>query len=321
MVFNLELQRFSASEFAMGSVALATVVLVTFVDLRTSQPPDPLPAPPQSKSPLTQSRAEFTGPVDRLPAEPSEPRGTILEPQPPPPRTDESTAANTSRVNEPTLDAEPTPAQIAEAAIPPPDTALNPQNPSDAIWVQARLADLGYFASTRSGIWGPASRSALRDFKSMNGLQEDDRWDRETEQRLSSKQVIPAAKTFIGVWAPDIDQCRTTAPIVISSRGAKALDAECDFRSVKREATARWRVQAVCTDGGSSWNANVTLKLTAPKLIWSSERGTETYVRCGKPPTSSASLVPGESSTAPLTRSLDLWLHGVKKLIFVDDSL
>jgi hypothetical protein len=318
MVFNLELQRFSASEFAIGSVALATVVLATFVDLRTSQPPDPLPAPPQS--PLTQSRAEFTGPIDPPPGEPSEPSGMIREPQPPPPRTD-ATTANPNRVNEQTLDAEPTLAQIAEAAIPPPDTALNPQNPSDAIWMQARLADLGYFSSTRSGIWGPASRSALRDFKSMNGLQEDDRWDRETEQRLSSKQVIPAAKTFIGAWAPDIDQCRTSAPIVISSRGAKALGAECDFRSVKREATARWHVQAVCTDGGSSWNANVTLKLTAPKLIWSSERGSDSYVRCVKPPTLSASLLPGESPTAPLTRSLDLWLQGVKKLMFVDDSL
>jgi Putative peptidoglycan binding domain len=319
MVINLEQQRFSVSEIATGGVALAIVVLITFVDLRTSQPRDPLPTPPQS--PLIQSRAEFTESIDPPPGEPSEPRRMTREPQPPPPRTDDSTTANSIRVNEPTLDAEPTPTQIAEATIPPPDTALNPQNPSDAIWVQARLADLGYFSSTRNGMWGPASRGALRDFKSMNGLQEDDRWDRETEDRLSSKQVIPAAKTFIGGWAPDMDQCRNSAPIVISSRGAKALGAECDFRSVKREATARWRIQAVCTDGGSSWNANVTLKLTAPNLIWSSERGTETYVRCVKPPTSSASLLPGESPTAPLTRSLDLWLQGVKKLIFVDDSL
>jgi peptidoglycan hydrolase-like protein with peptidoglycan-binding domain len=319
MVFNLELQRFSASEFAMGGVALATVVLVTFVDLRTLQPADPLAAPPQS--PLAQSRAEFTGPIDRPPGEPSEPSGLIRELQPPPPRIDDSTTANPSRVKEPTLRAEPTPAQIAEAASSLPDTGLNPQNPSDAIWVQARLADLGYFSGTRSGIWGPVSRSALRDFKSMNGLQEDDRWDRETEQRLASKQVIPAARTFIGAWAPDIDQCRTSAPIAISSSGAKALGAECDFRSVKREATARWRIQAVCADGGSSWNANVTLKLAAPKLVWSSERGTETYVRCVKPPISSASSLPGETPTTPLSRSLDLWLQGVKKLIFADDSL
>jgi hypothetical protein len=335
MISKLDLQRFSAPELAMGGVALATVALVTLIDLRASQTRDPSsnqpqralqsldpstaqpqrtlqpsdPPPTQLQSPLDQSRFETTGSIDPPPSEPSDPRGPIREETVDPP------SANSNTANA-AWSAAVLPKQTTETGDPP-DTELNPQNPSDAIWVQARLADLGYFTGNRSGVWGPASRSALRDFKSMNGLQEDDRWDRETELRLSSKQVVPAARTFIGGWAEDIDQCRNGALVVISSRAAKAAGGECDFRSIKREAAARWQVQALCSDGGSLWNANVSLKLNAPKLVWSSERGTATYLRCAKPGTSSASL--GESRTAPLIQSFGDWLQGVRKLVFVHE--
>jgi hypothetical protein len=312
MISNLGLQRFSVSELAMGCVALATVALVTLTDLRALQPRDPSSVQPQN--PLDQSRLETARSNSPPPSESSKTVSTIRRPL----KVEESVNppiadSNTANV---TWNAARLPKQTTETGEPP-EPELNPQNPSDAIWVQARLADLGYFTGSRSGVWGPASRSALRDFKSMNGLQQDGRWDRETEQRLSSKQVVPATKTFIGGWAEETDQCRNGAPIVISSRAAKVVGGECDFRSVKREATARWHVQAVCTDGGTSWNANVSLKLTAPKLIWSSERGTATYVRCAKPLTSSASL--GESGTAPLIQSLGDWLQGVRKLVFVHE--
>jgi Putative peptidoglycan binding domain len=320
MISKLDLQRFSASELAMGGVALATVALVTLIDLRASQPGVPSSSQPQRaqprdpssaqpQSPLDQSRLESTGLIDAPPSEPSEPRGTIREPQLAVEETLDPPSTNSNTANA-TWNAGQLPKQTTETTDSP-EPGLNPQNPSDAIWVQARLADLGYFTGSRSGVWGPVSRSALRDFKSMNGLQEDDRWDRETEQRLSSKQVVPAARTFIGGWAEDIDQCRNGAPLLINSHIAKAVGGECDFRSVKRETAARWQVQAVCTDGGSSWNANVSLKLTAPKLTWSSERGTATYVRCAK----SASL--GENGT--LIQSFGDWLQGVRKLVFVHE--
>ena len=32
---------------------------------------------------------------------------------------------------------------------------------------------------------------------------------------------------------------------------------------------------------GATWNANITLFLSGDRLIWSSERGTAVYVRCG----------------------------------------
>jgi hypothetical protein len=174
-----------------------------------------------------------------------------------------------------------------EAAMSPSGTERDPQNRPDAIWIQAKLGDLGYFSGSRNGVWGGASRGALRDFKCMNGLPENDRWDKETEQRLSSREVIPASKTFIGGWAEGGDQCGSdgdhSPPIVISSRAAKTEGGECDFRSIKREGAGHWRVDAVCTSEGNSWNANIDLKLSPPNLIWTSERGTTTYVRCGKP--------------------------------------
>jgi len=189
------------------------------------------------------------------------------------------------------------PAARASAAVAPntrehTETALprserNPLNRPDAIWIQTRLRELGYFSANATGVWGPASRNALRDFKSMNGLQEDSRWDKETEQRLSSDQGIRAASTFIGDWAEDSGQCRQErdrgAPIAINSRGAKAAGVECDFRSVKRETAGRWRIAATCSADGDSWSASIGLRLSGPSLTWSSERGTTTYVRCSKP--------------------------------------
>jgi Putative peptidoglycan binding domain len=240
-------------------------------------PPVPVAPPPSPSIPKIQWRLETTGAVDQAPSEsaPPDARWRPVDPG----------AAARSNPSEPTVAATAPARETAAVTTQPPDTALNPQNPSDAIWVQARLGDLGYFSASRTGFWGPASRSALRDFKSLNGLQEDDQWDRETEQRLSSREVVPAAKTFLGGWAEDINQCRNDhgAPIVISSRAARTTGGGCDFRSVKREAAARWRVQAVCSAGRNSWNANVDLRLDAPKLIWSSEHGIATYVRCAKP--------------------------------------
>jgi hypothetical protein len=177
---------------------------------------------------------------------------------------------------------------IREAAIPvQPEAARNPSNRSDAIWIQTKLHDLGYFAGNTNGVWGPTSRNALRDFKTMNGLAEDDKWDLEAEQRLLSGQNVHASSTFIGGWAQSVEECHHFrgggAPLVIRPRSAETDRVKCSFRSVKWEIATMWHVQAACSAEGQSWNANVSLKLTGSNLKWSSERGTETYVRCLKP--------------------------------------
>jgi len=180
------------------------------------------------------------------------------------------------------------PKPIREAAIPvSADPERNPSNRTDAIWIQTKLRDLGYFAANTSGVWGSASRNALRDFKTMNGLREDDKWDQETEKRLLSKQNVPASSTFIGGWAQSIEECQhfpgVGAPLMIRSHGAETDRVKCRFRSVKPEVATMWHVQAACSADGQSWNANVSLKLTGPNLNWSSEGGSGTYVRCLRP--------------------------------------
>jgi hypothetical protein len=208
-----------------------------------------------------------------------------------------------------------TQAQTVEAAGPPrPETQRNPLNRSDAIWIQDRLHDLGYLSGNADRVWDDASRNALHDFKSVNGLSLDDRWDKEAEQLLLSGDGIRANHTFIGRWASDIGQCRQDrASIAITSRAAETGSAKCDFRSVTRQVAGRWRVTAMCSAGRNSWNANLQLKLIAPNLTWdrilgpakefvhngkhtdieyarlaedlmmSTEQGTGRYVRCPEP--------------------------------------
>src|SRR5262249_11042544 len=91
----------------------------------------------------------------------------------------------------------PEPPRTREAAIPSPAAPeRDPLRRSDAIEIQGRLRDLGYYPGEGDGVWGAASRNALRDFKSLNGLQHDDRWDRQTEERLWSSRNIAATSTF-----------------------------------------------------------------------------------------------------------------------------
>lgn len=286
MKSRVDQRPFSASEFAVGSLALIIVVVVTVLGLRP-RPPDPLPAPASSAPPpKIQSRL----PSPRAGPRPNEPSDNsslfrALLPSNPRPETSEPVTANSSSARVQTVPAPQPPKE--EAAVSPSGTERDPQNRPDAIWIQAKLGDLGYFSGSRNGVWGVASRSALRDFKGLNGLPENDRWDKETEQRLSSREVVPASKTFIGGWAEEADQCVSegdhSPPIVISSRSAKTEGGECDFRSIKREGASHWRVEAVCTSEGNSWNAVIDLKLSLPNLTWTSERGTTTYVRCAKP--------------------------------------
>jgi Putative peptidoglycan binding domain len=162
----------------------------------------------------------------------------------------------------------------------------NSPSPSDATSVQRRLQELGYYSADEKGVWGVASRRALRDFKRINGLQDDDKWDRDTEAHLLSGPGVHANRTFIGRWASDADECLQRddgGQLVIDTRGAETASGKCDFRSFKQETANSWRVRAVCSASGKSWSADIGLKLNGPQLQWSSERGTETYMRCSNP--------------------------------------
>ena len=336
-----EQEPFSLSEFAAGSGAVAAVVLIAFVGVRASHPPNP-PAnnlrdavdAPSASAEASQRRRHVPTATARArqglpPSDVTAGDLTTLVPEssgnnlaansPPSANRAATTGAPASsffaeaaptavvQMQSPQLSGAPAPLigpsdlfqtkdaitaspgrSVREAAIPPPpEPERNPLNRSDAIWIQTKLHDLGYFIGNGSGAWGPASRYALRDFKTMNGLAEDDKWDLETEHRLLSKQNVPASSTFIGGWAQSIEECQhfhgAGAPLVIRSRGAETENVKCSFKSVKRELATAWRAQATCSAGGQTWNSTVSLKLTGSSLNWSSENGKETYVRCLKP--------------------------------------
>jgi len=67
---------------------------------------------------------------------------------------------------------------------------MNPLNREDAEQIQRRLAELGYYAGSDDGVWGAASRNALRGFKTVNRLANDDEWDAATERVLSAVQAL-----------------------------------------------------------------------------------------------------------------------------------
>jgi peptidoglycan hydrolase-like protein with peptidoglycan-binding domain len=172
----------------------------------------------------------------------------------------------------------------------------------DAARVQQRLIELGFLSGTANGIWGPRSRQALRDFRMAHGEADSDTWDEGAQQLLfsaSAKQAAIIASSradFAGGWAIDTAQCRQAesgqAPLSIDARRAQAFGGTCEFKSVQRDGYNVWRVQAVCSFDGNSWDAKIRLTLNGGRLTWTSKRGTTTYVRCSASRSASRSTGP-----------------------------
>ncbi len=168
------------------------------------------------------------------------------------------------------------------------DTVTTPQqldlrDIENAKRVQQRLIDLGFLYGAADGVWGQRSRRALQEFRAANGIGESDTWDEATQERLLSAPDAKAANTsdisFIGGWGIDVAECHES-PITITARRAEAFGAACEFRSTQRESSNVWRLQAECASKTERWNANIRFTVSTSKLIWSSERGTTTYIRC-----------------------------------------
>ena len=182
-------------------------------------------------------------------------------------------------------------AEISSAEVPVPESANTVPTPQqldlggieNARRVQQRLIDLGFLSGAADGIWGQGSRRALREFKAANGIGEGDTWDESTEERLLRVRDVKAANTsdisFTGGWGIDLAECRDS-PIKITARRVEAFGTACEFRSTERESSNVWRLRAECASKTERWNANIRLTVSTSKLTWSSERGTETYVRC-----------------------------------------
>ena len=68
------------------------------------------------------------------------------------------------------------------------DSLFDVTTVSGATLVQSLLKELGYYTGAVDGLWGPASRTALRNFKtSQSGLGYDDTWDLATQRALMGR--------------------------------------------------------------------------------------------------------------------------------------
>jgi hypothetical protein len=258
MSVNSERKPFSVPEFWAGGIALATVVLIACGGLRVAQPQSALPAPARYASVSIQSSEASSQSVEQ-PRALSDVAGATRDVPPPDIRL--STGTTT-----------PIASQGAEAPRPP--AADRAAAPAAGEPVGLRTQQSGTEADSQvltGAIWAPP----LSNFR-------DSRLADSQRRNAPDAPSAGADPTFIGGWTDDIGRCRTgkKAPLVISARAAKTASGECDFGSVTREAANRWRVTATCLAEGKSWRAKIALKLAEPTLTWSSERGTETYVRC-----------------------------------------
>jgi uncharacterized membrane protein len=160
-------------------------------------------------------------------------------------------------------------------------TLLDPERVKE---IQQELIRLGYLSANATGLWGPLSRRALKAFKSDHDLPSDEMWDEATERTLFSDD--PASlEPFIGVWGVDGSACSArlnrngSLPAVIDSEGAWAGETFCAFRAKKRTRNG-WDLVASCANARDRWTANVRLAVAGAQLVWTSERGAQTYMRC-----------------------------------------
>lgn len=167
------------------------------------------------------------------------------------------------------------------ASYPPPSGAsLNPLNKDDAARVQRRLSELGFYSGAGDGVWGLASRYALRDFKAVNNLPGDDSWDARTEKALYGSRVTRAADTVIGVWARDPSYCPAPGgdrsnSLRITSYELEGLGRGCKVLGMSRSAKS-WTVTAECPSG----IGNLGYVLSSGRLYRDEDMLRYAYVRC-----------------------------------------
>jgi hypothetical protein len=262
MSVNLERKPFSTPEFVGGGLALATVALIAFGGLRVTQPQNALPAAPARYASVSIQSSDASAKLSiGQPQESAGVAGATRDVQSPDARLG---TGNSAPVD-----------SIGARAPEPPATDRSAAPATTGRPVGLRIQQHGI----------EDSQGAYTDVISVPPMPNPLRDSRLANSQLRDVPDPPSARadsTFIGSWADDIGRCRSgrKAPLVISSRVAKTASGECNFGFVAREAANRWRVAAICTAEGRFWRANIALKLTDSNLTWSSERGTETYVRC-----------------------------------------
>jgi hypothetical protein len=152
----------------------------------------------------------------------------------------------------------------------------------EAGYIQARLRDLGFLTSSVSGASDASLRAAMRDFKVANHLANDEVWDAQTKEKLTSAKALKADQSFIGRWSKEPcgsggkDNLRLT---INARRIRSSAGSVCEFHDFASDHGA-WRVRTTCSQGKQHWKADGKLALRENKLIWKSESDVSSYFRC-----------------------------------------
>ena len=155
-------------------------------------------------------------------------------------------------------------------------------NSEDTQQIQQRLRDLGFLPGPPTGAWDARSRAALRDFKVVNRLANNDTLDLQAKEKLISQIAVRADQSFIGSWskAPCESTSKDNLRLTINSRRIKTSDGGvCEFHDFASDPPG-WRVRAMCSQGKERWKADGKFTLRNKKLIWASEGDVSSYVRC-----------------------------------------
>jgi hypothetical protein len=148
--------------------------------------------------------------------------------------------------------------------------------------IKSRLRNLGYLSAVKGDGWDASTRNALRDFKLINHLPNDDVWDQQTSTKLNSQTAIRVDRSIIGNWSTG--PCRPakseSTQLSIGSRRTKSSAGSiCEFRDLQ-STNREWRVRANCSQGSQHWVANGKFAMVGDKLVWTSERDVISYFRC-----------------------------------------
>lgn len=147
------------------------------------------------------------------------------------------------------------------------------------------MAILGYYEGASDGNWSAPTRIALRNFKAMNGLPNDEAWDAATERGFNAGTALRAAASIVGRWSRNVKSCQgrasgENAPIVIGGKGIEGGAIICEFASLQRVGTtSTWNADASCTKGPAG-KAKFRMTVVADTLTLTAPSGTTSYTRC-----------------------------------------
>jgi hypothetical protein len=206
-------------------------------------------------------------------------------------------AAPADRPVGPTFTAADTPGSIGmrvpEPELTAPDGVIAGSQPPLEPWQPAVLAQADPAPAAAEPAPEPripeprVERSAPAVVASVSRAVTEEHVVRSTPRPLPPKSPsTELSSAVLGKWVPDQDACTNPEteylPLQISRVQAAAGEGTCKFVSRKREGRG-WTLQAECSDGETTWSSNVNLAVSRGELTWSSERGTQTYVRCENP--------------------------------------